>query len=789
MLPHAESVPFVDQLDWTRARPLRVPCGLSQLAAGFDEHAIDRFDLWLKTTLRVPFQGRLRFPSIGPVAEIFVDGESKLLTKSFFHAHEIPLALGEGAHELVVCLRSPARFLAEKRPRPRWKTKLVESQNLRFLRAPLLGRIPSWSPAGAPRGILVMPRLIAAGALDLGDVQLSATLSGDHGHVTLALPQDLRATQGELHVGEHRASLSHGRAELIIPNASRWWPHTHGPQTRYPASLVLDGSAHALGAIGFRSVEVPDPQRFGLRHNGIDVFCRGAVFVPSLHDDPAADRRALEALRDAGGNMVRVGGTMRYEDARFFDDCDELGLLVWQDFMFANMDYPIEDAAFAAELAAELDEQFALWARHPSLAVLCGGSEVAQQAAMVGQPPERWYGPLFERVLSERCATSAPGVPYVLGSPSSPIGEDATLPFQPDAGVAHYYGVGAYLRPFDDARRADIAFASECLALANVPEPHAVETLFEDLPPATHTPRWKAGVPRDNGAGWDFEDVRDHYHSLLFETSIVDDRYADAEGYLERARITSVEVLRRAYAEWRRTGSRTHGGLVWFLRDLVPGAGWGLLDSAGRAKAPLLALRNEWAPTALLLTDEGTNGLRLHVAHEGAAARTLALRVSLHRNDGTLVAEAQRAIVAAPRSTRALDVESLFGAFRDIGWAYRFGPRAHEILLATLHDGDTLVSSAAHLPTLAALSRSPIDPRLQVKGTRIDARSAQLEVSAERVALYVVPRGQHFTADAGYFHLRPGQSRNVRLHADADGIAFKAELFALGAAPVRVTIS
>src|SRR4029079_9557581 len=96
-------------------------------------------------------------------------------------------------------------------------------------------------------------------------------------------------------------------------------------------------------------------------------------------------------------NMIRVGGTMTYESDDFFALCNELGLLVWHDFMFANMDYPIADAAFRASVETEAAQFLTRTQHHPSLAVLCGGSEVAQQVSMMGLPPALWTGPLHER--------------------------------------------------------------------------------------------------------------------------------------------------------------------------------------------------------------------------------------------------------------------------------------------------------------------------------------------------------------------------------------------------------
>ena len=121
--------------------------------------------------------------------------------------------------------------------------------------------------------------------------------------------------------------------------------------------------------------------------------------IVSLTASAADVRAALELARDGGMNMVRLTGTMVYEDAAFWDACDELGILVWQDAMFANTDPP-DDDTFVAEVDAELRGVLTGLQGRPSLAVVCGGSEVQQQAAMLGLEAERWTMPLFDRVLA-----------------------------------------------------------------------------------------------------------------------------------------------------------------------------------------------------------------------------------------------------------------------------------------------------------------------------------------------------------------------------------------------------
>ena len=188
-----------------------------------------------------------------------------------------------------------------------------------------------------------------------------------------------------------------------------------------------------------------------------------------------------------------------------------------------------------------------------------------------------------------------------------------------NAGVAHYYGVGAYLRPLDDARRARGAVRLRVPRPSpTCPTARLVERMLGRGERPPHHPRWKARVPRDLGAGWDFEDVRDHYLERLFGVDPLELRYSDHERYLALGRLTSGEVMAAVFAEWRRRRSTCAGGLVWFLRDLWPGAGWGVLDAHGRPKAAYYYLRRALQPVAVFFTDEGLNGLSFHAVNETA---------------------------------------------------------------------------------------------------------------------------------------------------------------------------
>jgi len=226
-----------------------------------------------------------------------------------------------------------------------------------------------------------------------------------------------------------------------------------------------------------------------------------------------------------------------------------------------------------------------------------------------------------------------------------------------DTGIAQYFGVGAYLRDLPDVRHSRVKFASECLAFSNLTDP-VVE----------------GGVPQDNGADWDFADVREHY---LRQRYGADASEADAQ------RVTG-EVMADVFGEWRRPDSGCGGGIVLWLRDVVPGGGWGLLDHEGRPKPAALALAPTLRPTAVWFVDEGLNGLDVHVANDGPEALAATLTVGLLREDGSAGESAEVEIEVPPHGHRVHSVEALLGRFADVTYAYRFGPPQHAGVRARL---------------------------------------------------------------------------------------------------------
>jgi len=752
------------------------------------ERRFDAEDWWYRLRFDAPENldpatAILEFDGLATLCEIWLNGDPLPGSDNMYLSQSVPVhGLRRQGNELQLVFRSLDAALKKRRPRPRWRAPMIENQQLRWYRTTVLGRTPGWSPPAAAVGPW-RPIALRAGSPGIELLQLRAELVADAGVLHFEarlhesglqqLTMELRSQEALVASAPVNPDSGVLRASLRVDGVTPWFPHTHGEPALYEAVLRATGTQgrgreFILGRVGFRGVQQQSsaPDGFGLAINGTKIFCRGACWTPldivALRADVAGLRRALEQVVSAGFNMLRISGAFLYEEEDFFALCDELGILVWQEFMFANMDYPAADQAFMDSVRQEAAQHLQCWSRHPCVVVICGNSEVSQQAAMWGSTRDLWSPRVFEETLRTLAAEHCPGTPYW---PSSACGGD--LPHQVDAGTSSYYGVGAYLRGYDDLRRSGLRFATECLGFANVPEIDTLETLPGGSAIRVHHPAWKRRAPRDLGAGWDFDDVRDHYLRQLFNLDPLQLRYADHARYLEISRRVPAEVMAAAFTEWRRPGSTCDGALVWFLRDLWAGAGWGIIDSRGEPKAPYHALRQLLQPQWIGITDEGLNGLAIHVGNEFARALDGELDLALYRDGQQLVTRARREVTLEPRASRTIAAASLLAGFHDLTHAYRFGPLSCDLVVATLNRGaEEPALQAFYLPyphlhsaphpacTLTAQARPGGVPGEYVLTVRSSAFARSVHVDAPGYA-----------ADTQYFNLAPGAELELALRA------------------------
>ncbi len=762
--PDAITVPSAlpEQADW-RAAPVpgtalqALPCP----DAGDDAIPLHDHDVWYRTVIQTVAGETITFHGLAGLAEIWIDDDQVATSTSMFVAQDVTVPTN-GRATLAIRFRSLNRALRAPAGRGRWRTRLVTANGLRQHRQTLLGHMPGWCPSFHAVGPY-RPIERSGGAGAIRSCRLSSTMRGGDGVVCVRI----RLAGGEaapsglsIRVDRHAAPLrrdGHGDlvAELLLPEVQPWWPHTHGTPTLHDVFLSGKDTELLLGRTGFRDLRIlrgPDGDGFAIEVNGVRVFCRGACWTSADLLGLGAKRdgyaRWLRLVVDGGMNMVRVGGTMSYEDRSFHALCDEMGVLVWQDLMFANLDYATERQDFRDSAVLEVEQLVGRLAASPSLAVLCGGSEIAQQATMLGLDAERRQMPFFETVLPALVARLKPDLFYV---PHSPWG--GPLPITVSAGIAHYYGVGAYRRPIEDARRAGVRFATECLAFAN--------------PPSAASPaasRLEDG-PRDRGVAWTFADIRDHYLRELYGADPARLRGEEPERYWQLSRAVTADLMEAVLGEWRRPGSSCAGALVWQLQDVAPGSGWGVIDSHGHPKAAWHGMRRVLAPVQVLLSDEGCDGLALHVLNETAEPVAAVAELACLKRGAVPVATARRDMVVEARGGVSLSSQSMLDTFFDISRAYRFGPPEHDVTVAILRCAASghILSEAFHFPVGHCLPRDDLGLSAVPSW---DGDDWVLDVEAARFAQAVHISLHGYRPSDDWFHLPPGRTRRLRLLPD-----------------------
>ncbi|MFZ0388289.1 MAG: hypothetical protein WAL22_21685 [Solirubrobacteraceae bacterium] len=765
-------------LDW---RPARVP-GTAASAVGSDGRDFDAED-WL---FRTRFQGSssssspvlLELDGVATVSEVYLNGELVLESESMWAAHAVDIGdrLMEGNELLIVCRALTPRLARRRRPSARWRTRVVNHNNLRWYRTMSFGRSPGFAPGPAPVGPWRPVRLVTDPPFASDELSLRSWVNGDDGVVAVRVRPRRPVMRGELRVAGEAVELwplDDGwlEGEARVGRARQWWPHTHGEPTLYEVAVAFDDEVVARRHVGFRTLRFSDDipvDGLQLEVNGVPVFARGAVWTPadliSLAPDDGELRRLLELVRDAGMNMLRIVGTGAYESPAFHDLCDELGILVWQDLMFCNVDYPLSDPDFRAACEREARQLLSSLVGRPSLTVVCGNSEVEQQPAMMGLDPSLGRDEFWDQALPGLVAESGADCAYVA---STPCGGD--LPFHGDRGIVHYFEVSGYFWPAERARRADVRFAAECLAFANVPD---------EVEVPVHHPRWKEGVQRDAGsgwdlgAGWDFDDVRDFYLRSLFGVDPVQLRRSDLMRYFDLSRAAAGEVMGEVIGEWRRAGSPCRGALVLWLKDMLPGAGLGVLDHRGRPKVAWHYLRRAFAPLAVWMTDEGVNGVAIHLANDRSEPFGGRLRLGLYHRSEARVDEVCEELVLEPHGCTTTTVERMLGRFVDAAWAYRFGPPAQDVIVASIEsaDGSQLHSQAFRFPAgLPATSATSAQLGLEATAVERDGSYA-VRVRSRRLAYAVRVDARGFVADDDTFSVEPGGERTISLRPADPGV-------------------
>ncbi len=384
-------------------------------------------------------------------------------------------------------------------------------------------------------------------------------------------------------------------AELDIENPLLWWPRGMGPQNLYELEATVkleNGDLSATRTIGLRRVELvresdEEGESFHFRINGEPVFCRGANWVPADSFLPRLEtadyRRLLERAAEANMNMLRVWGGGIYERDDFYDICDRLGIMVWQDFMMACAAYPEHLEEFRENLRTEAEQTVRRLRSHPSLVLWCGNNE-CQSLFGAGAAEEG----IYEHLLPAICAELDPTRPYWPGSPYG--GEDPNSPY---CGDQHYW------RPWWGWAGADeqVNFPGRFVSEFGFQAPPPLKTIRSYIPSGGHHMQSRV-MEHHNRAGG----ATGRLFKLLAEKFRVP---ADFEDVVYLMQLTQAENVKTGVDAWRARKFRTGGALFWQLNDCWPATSWSAIDYGGRPKALHHYARRFFAPVTALIEHRG----------------------------------------------------------------------------------------------------------------------------------------------------------------------------------------
>lgn len=573
----------------------------------------------------------LRCEGIDTLSEIRINGKVVANTDNMHRTYEfdVKTLLREGENEISIVLFSPLPYIEKKQAEnTTWGSgdAVPGFQHLRKAHSmfgwdwgpkiPDLGIWRNLSIFGYREGRLedvYITQKHRDGAVDL-DVRVSMDRWCKQ---ELDIQLKLTAPDGSIWEKRLRTDQYESRLGLAVEKPELWWPNGFGSQPLYQVEVTLADGEDVLDRqqfhIGLRTMTVRREkdewgESFEMQVNGVSIFSMGADYIPEDNLLPRCSRERTERLiKDcvaANFNSIRVWGGGHYPEDYFYDLCDQYGLIVWQDLMFACAVYVMTDA-FAENIRREAIDNMKRLRHHASLGLWCGNNEMEWGWVDWGLPKAGKlctdYIKQFEVLLPQVAKETDPNTFYWLASPSSGGGFDK--PNDENMGDVHYWDVWHGLKPFTEYRKFFFRFVSE-FGFQSFPGMKTVEsfTLPEDRNIFSHVMERHQKNGEANG-------------KILFYLSQNFKYPKDFDSLLYTSQILQAEAIRYGVEHWRRHRGRCMGAIYWQLNDCWPVASWSSIDYYGRWKALHYFARRFFAPVLLSACEEGT-GARLVVSNE-----------------------------------------------------------------------------------------------------------------------------------------------------------------------------
>jgi beta-mannosidase len=640
-----------------------------------------------EATLAQPFID-LCFDGLDTFATVYLNGEKILVADNMFVPYRLNVKekLKLGNNDIVIhfesALRRGTELEALHGKRPNWNG---HSSRLYVRKAqyhygwdwgPVVMCLGPWKDvyleSYQTRIVDVLTTTRLSADFKQAELDVIVSLEGSASDVTL----ELHSPSGELLESKILSKQNKGlqplgtaddsevRETFALEHPHLWYPHGYGEQPLYKLVVKLGNETKAL-KVGFRDIQiVQEPvmgekgSSFFFKVNGIEMFVGGANWIPDdlmLNRIPEQRyRERITQARDANMTMLRVWAGGIYEPDIFYDLCDELGIMVWQDFMFACGIYPAHPE-FLENVKREAEANVKRLRHHACLALWCGNNEDYQIAESVGQygskgDPSKFEAlTIYEKLLPEVCAKLDPTRFYWPGSPyGGPNSFDQTI------GDRHTWEIWhGPMTPYQQYIKYEGRFVSE-FGMQSYPSVQALESVtpeHERFPQSrTVVHHNRAALPDGTPDG--------HRRIAVYIADNLRDPITLSD-YVYSTQFIQAEAMKYAYSgfhrRWGVPGKRAVGGaLVWQLNDCWPVTSWAIVDSLGIQKPAYYAIKRELEPVTLGLW-RTKEGCEIWATNREENLREGVLELRAYNFEGQEIASEKRQVTIAPNSTTELD--------------------------------------------------------------------------------------------------------------------------------------